>query len=286
MAVKRIVSTSFWLDDKVLDLYSPEDKYFMLYLLTNPRTSQLGIYKLPKKIISFETGYTSDSIKVLIDRFEAKYKNIKYNQETQEIAILNSLKHSIIKGGKPVEDLLKKELSKVENCELIELTYNNMLSWWNRSVRKFDETVKELFEEELKKRNIIFNDNDNDNEESCNDSCSDSSKKKKENKTKEKKKYFDNEKVNDVFIEFLKLRTSLKAKNTDRAVNMLLNKLKPYDDDYKIELMEESIVNSWKSIFPKKQTKENNFPSWFEKEIKEDLMSDEEIEKLKREIAM
>ena len=89
-----------------------------------------------------------------------------------------------------------------------------------------------------------------------------------------------------MFLEFLDLRKKLKAVNNERAITMLIKKLEQFDDETKIELINESIVNSWKSIFPKKQTKENNFPSWFEKEIKEDLMSDEEIEKLKREMAM
>jgi hypothetical protein len=42
--IKRIVSTGFWTDDKVLDM-TPDEKLFMLYLITNPHSTQLGIYK-------------------------------------------------------------------------------------------------------------------------------------------------------------------------------------------------------------------------------------------------
>ena len=45
MGIKRIVDVSFWTDGKV-DEFSPEDKYFMLYLLTNPFSKQLGIYEI------------------------------------------------------------------------------------------------------------------------------------------------------------------------------------------------------------------------------------------------
>ncbi|SDJ68731.1 DnaD domain protein [Alkalibacterium thalassium] len=178
--IKRIVNVDFWQDDKVIDTYSVEDKYFLLYLMTNPKSKQLGIYKLPKKIMAFEMGYSLDTVKVLLDRFETKYQNIIYNHSTQEIAVLNSLKYSIVKGGKPVEDLLKREIGEVEDVELIELTYQHLTDHWLLSSRAFDKTIKELFEEELRKRkepkekefnnNKNDNDNDNDNEESYPDS--------------------------------------------------------------------------------------------------------------------
>ena len=99
MGVKRIVDTGFWTDPDVVDLYSCEDKYFLLYLLTNPHTKQCGIYSLPKKFMAFETGYSKEVVEVLIDRFSKKYKKIVYNDGTQEIAVLNSLKYSVVKGG-------------------------------------------------------------------------------------------------------------------------------------------------------------------------------------------
>ena len=103
MGIKRVVDTSFWTDDKVIENFSPEDKLFMLYIMTNPHTTQLGIYALSKKVMAFETGYSTDTISVLLDRFETKYDLIKYSNETKELAIKNYLRHSIIKGGKPVE---------------------------------------------------------------------------------------------------------------------------------------------------------------------------------------
>lgn len=185
MTVKRIVDTKFWNDEKVLDTYSVEDKYFLLYLMTNTMTTQLGIYRLPKKYISFQTGYTKEVVEVLLQRFENEYKNIVYNHRTQEIAVLNSLKYNIVKGGKPVSDLLTKELSQVNDDDLILKTYLNMSDWWSVSLRPFDKTVKELFENELAKRkvpkeNLNVNDNDNDNDDSYHDSYDDSLKVEKE----------------------------------------------------------------------------------------------------------
>lgn len=155
MGIKRIVDTQFWNDDKVIDYFSPEDKLFMLYLMTNPHTTQLGIYSINKKVMAFELGYSNDSIGVLLDRFENKYKIIKYSKDTKEIAIKNFLKYSIIKGGKPVEDLLKKELNQVKDKDLIKFVYKNLVNYTN-----LNESVKNILN--TYNENEIHNDNDND----------------------------------------------------------------------------------------------------------------------------
>jgi uncharacterized phage protein (TIGR02220 family) len=153
MGIKRIVDTSFWTDGKVDD-FSPEDKYFMLYLLTNPFTTQLGIYEISIKQVAFQLGYSTDTVKVLLDRFENKYDMILYSKSTQEVAIKNFLRHSIIKGGKPVEDCIKKEMSKVKDKSLIEEVFGFIAD-----KDDLNETVKKIISEYE-----IENDNDNDNE--------------------------------------------------------------------------------------------------------------------------
>ena len=60
--ISRIVNTSFWEDEKVINDFSPEDKLFLLYVLTNPHTTQLGIYKLIPKVAAFELGYSKEDI--------------------------------------------------------------------------------------------------------------------------------------------------------------------------------------------------------------------------------
>lgn len=153
--VKRIVDTAFWTDMQVIDNYSVEDKYFSLYLMTNDKSTQVGIYALPKKVMSFETGFTSDVIQVLLDRFSETYKKIVYSEETQEITLLDSLKYSVLTGGKPVRDLMERELTHVKDGKLILATYRTMFDYWNMSKRKFDSTIKELFEKELEIRGLL-----------------------------------------------------------------------------------------------------------------------------------
>ncbi len=149
---KRIISTGFWEDEKVIDHFSPEDKYFMLYLLTNPKTTTIGIYKLPKKIAAFELGYTRDTVSVLLDRFQNKYNMIVYLEGEQEIAVLNSLKYTISKGGKPIEDMVNRELKAVKNIQSLQAVYDHLSIWWDYSDRAIDGVIKEMFEDELSKR--------------------------------------------------------------------------------------------------------------------------------------
>lgn len=157
MGVKRIVDTEFWTDDGV-DEFSPEDKYFMLYLLTNPFTKQLGIYKISVKQAAFQLGYSVDAVNVLLDRFENKYKMIVFSRETSEVAILNFLRHSVMKGGKPVEDCIRQDMAKVKNKQLIDIVFSRL--YGREGLNK---TVKEIVDEYINE-NDIHNDNDNDND--------------------------------------------------------------------------------------------------------------------------
>ena len=182
MGIKRIVDTSFWTDGKV-DEFSPEDKYFMLYLLTNPFSTQLGIYEISIKQVAFQLGYSMDSVKVLIDRFENKYGMIIFSPKTNEIAIKNFLRHSIIKGGAPVRDCLIKEMKSVKNKELIARVFANI-----KGCERLNETVKNIIAEYEEKNGVLSysneknNDNENENEnevsspDTGNDSLNDSFK--------------------------------------------------------------------------------------------------------------
>ena len=120
MGIKRVVDTDFWTDEKV-EVFEPEEKLFWVYLLTNPYTKQLGIYHITKKQMSFQLGYDVEQIERLLDKFEKEYGLIKYVDS--EIAIFNFLKHSILKGGKPVEDCLKADIKKVKHKELIDMVF-------------------------------------------------------------------------------------------------------------------------------------------------------------------
>ena len=91
---------------------------------------------------------------------------------------------------------------------------------------------------------------------------------KKENK-KEKSAYFDNPELDALFCEYLALRKKIRAVNSERAVKMLLTELDKYDDAVKTAMLNKSIVNSWKTVYPLKEhelsavnSKAGSSPNW------------------------
>lgn len=163
---KTIIERDFWADSLIIDEYSPEDKLFMLYLLTCPRGSAIGIFKIPIKLMAFEIGYSPEAIRTLLERFQTKYGRIKYDFDNQEIAIKNALKYSVAKGGKPVEDMIARELREVDDGNLIVFVYHNMTDFWDKSERSIDKAIKALFEDEILKRGLTYNANANANAKS------------------------------------------------------------------------------------------------------------------------
>lgn len=89
MANYRNISISFWTDSKVDDDFTPEDKYFYLYLLTNPHTNICGCYEVSTKQMERETGYNTDTIKRLIARMQDIHDVIRYSETTKEMLILH-----------------------------------------------------------------------------------------------------------------------------------------------------------------------------------------------------
>lgn len=100
MAIFRCVSPNFWSDPKVDDDFTPEDKYFYLYLLTNPHTTLSGCYELGKRQASRELGYNEETVDRLIYRMETVHNVIRYNKATKEILLLNWHKYNWSKSPK------------------------------------------------------------------------------------------------------------------------------------------------------------------------------------------
>lgn len=116
MAIYRTIQLSFWTDEKVLDDFTPEDKYFYLYLFTNPQTNLSGCYELGWTQTTSQTGYTKETILRLLDRFENVHKVIKYSKETKEVLLLNWNKYNWTKSP----DFLKGLNREIENVKSLE----------------------------------------------------------------------------------------------------------------------------------------------------------------------
>ena len=116
MALSRNVRLSFWTDSKVIDDFTPEDRYFFLYLMTNPHTNLCGCYEISKKQVSDETGYTKEVIEKLIKRMSDTHDVIRYSEKTKELIILNWGKYNWTDSSK-LRIALEREVENVKDAE-------------------------------------------------------------------------------------------------------------------------------------------------------------------------
>lgn len=100
MAIYRNIQLSFWTDNKVEDDFTPEDKYFYLYLLTNPQTNLCGCYEVSYSQMTNQTGYNRNTINRLLSRLETVHGVIRYNKGNKEVLILNWYKYNWSKSEK------------------------------------------------------------------------------------------------------------------------------------------------------------------------------------------
>ena len=94
MAIYRNVSLTFWEDNKIVDDFTTEDRYFWLYLLTNPHTNLIGCYEVSIKQMSNETGLEISKIEELLIKFESVHEVILYSKGTKEKKIKNWNKYN------------------------------------------------------------------------------------------------------------------------------------------------------------------------------------------------
>ena len=212
MEIGRVVNTKLWKDEKV-ENFTPEEKYFWLFLLTNPETTQLGIYHITYKTMAFYTGYEIETCRKLIDRFENEYEMIKYSEN--EIAIKNFLRYGVNKGGKPIEDLLNKEINQVQDKDLLYWMFGNI------DLGRCNETVKAMvkqYENEIKESKV------------------------------EQKVITELDKA---LKDFEVMRNKIKKPLTLKAKQMILNKLDKLasDDETKIAILNQSIMHCWQDIY-------------------------------------
>ena len=100
MAIYRNLQLSFWTDNKIEDEFTPEDKFFYLYLLTNPQTNLCGCYEVSYSQMTRQTGYNKDTIIRLLERFDSLHNVIKFDSKTKEILILHWYKYNWSKSEK------------------------------------------------------------------------------------------------------------------------------------------------------------------------------------------
>ena len=236
MAVYRNIQTTFWTDAKVADEFTPEDKYFYLYLFTNPHTNLSGCYEISKKQVSWETGYSIDTIDRLLERFEKIHQVISFNQVTKEVLLLNWHKYNWTASEKFRKPLLK-EIESIKCDEyreyLIGAYSGDMVSI--RYPYGMDTTVTVTVSDTV----------------SVTDADTVPEKPKKT-----KMRYSDDDALDDAIKDFIEHRRKLRKPMTDKAIELLinkLNKLAPNNTSEKVELINTAIESGWQTVYPRKK---------------------------------
>lgn len=95
----------------------------------------------------------------------------------------------------------------------------------------------------------------NNNKNNNIDTSKKASKNKGSNLTDLIENYTSNNELKDTIIDFLEMRKIIKSPITDRGLKGILNKIDKLanEDSEKIEILEQSIMNSWKGVFPLKE---------------------------------
>lgn len=96
MANKRYITTNFWRDNFV-DGLDPEQKLLFLYLICNPATNLCGIYELPIRIISSDTGIEEKDVEKIFVKFSEK-KRAYYVEGW--VVLPNAPKHQELKSDR------------------------------------------------------------------------------------------------------------------------------------------------------------------------------------------
>lgn len=142
MARYRHIYIKLWQDPCMLK-YTKEMKLFFLYLLSNPYTKQCGIYELPLELASVESGFTTEELEGLIEKF-TKLDKVKFNPKTREIAIKNWGKYNI-NDNPNIRKCVAHELKEVKDKSLIE--YASLNGFKLKNVKKTKKTNKVIKEE-------------------------------------------------------------------------------------------------------------------------------------------
>ena len=218
MAQKRMFDKRVVCSDKFTDLPNSSKA---LYFMAGMEADDKGFFQ-PRRIQKM-CGFTDDDFKILI----AKRFFIPFDSGVMVVTDWNK--------NNWLDSRRITETEYVDELKMLQLINERYELLDNKIDIKVD-VAKPMLSEYSIEENRIEENSIEYNKEKC-------------KKEKVEKKYFESLKVNSIFNEFLELRKKLKAVNTDRAINTLINKLNEYDEETQYEMIEQSIVNSWKGIF-------------------------------------
>ena len=132
---KRMIDTDLWNNEDIIENFTAEDKYFWLYLLTNPHNNICGVMKASQVLIARDMGYSKECIQNLLYRFENVHRAVVVDKETKELLILKWGKFNWNKSP----DILKtveKTMETIKSKTLREILFEKINLVWKKREEK------------------------------------------------------------------------------------------------------------------------------------------------------
>jgi len=253
----------------------------------------IGYIKLHRQILHWE-WYTDINTKTLFLHclLLANHKdNLWRGMEIKTGTFVSSLRKLSVETGLTVSQI-RTSLSKLESTQEIaqethtSFTVIKVLNYANYQGSEKDTVAQEMHE--TSQSSSTPNRTPDSNKQEYKEIKNDKNKDIKEKNIKKEISYFNNLELNLIFNDFLNIRKKLRAVNSELAITKLLNKLDELsggDDDLKYKIIEQSVIGSYKSVFPLKESnKFNNKQNGFKtkQQLKDERMN-EQLERLAKE---
>lgn len=244
------------------------------YIVVNKDVLQkLGVYPaIMLGELAGEYNYFSKTGELVDGMFYSTIENIQNNttlsrhQQTEAISKLKELGilEVVVKG------IPAKRYFRLNENKLIEM-FANEKEVTNKNVENLHTGMSETDKQGSKK--LTGNNNNNSNKENSNNI-------KKERKKEKKQTNYDsiiNENIQDESVkqeiyEFIKMRKLIKKPLTDRALKLLISKLKKLSSipAEQVQILDNSIMNNWQGIFPLKNNSGYQNNNYGNSEVKRD----------------
>ncbi len=229
MDLRRSINVKFWTDEWIEKL-DQKGKLLFLYLLTNPLTNLLGIYKISIKRISFETGLTDEAIKDCLKSFESISKCFYFDEY---IILVNHIKNQNLN-----TNMVKNVMSDFDNLpnslkDKLKLNHSECFESLSKGLQTLSTLEKEKEIEILKVEKeieIVFPENFSDNRK-------------------------------NLFKNWFQYKKEIKDYyKSQKSIDALFKKYGNFSDDNLMLMIENAIANGYKGIFELKQINKKNNP--------------------------
>ena len=251
------------------------------YIVVNKKiASELGLCEaILLGELASEHKYWSNTEKLEDGFFYSTVENIKENttlSKDQQRNAMNTLKEkgivTVVLKGIPAKRFVRINEDAVIPYILDKFVQNGLTSSYQTSdqvVGKHDIKLSENTttscretEQQVVGKYVGNNNNNNNNNNNKKESKKESIKERKHSEYDEILATIADDNLRDTYLEYIKMRKMIKAPMTDRALQMLINKveqLEPGNTERQKLLLDTAILNNWKSVYPLKDNQTRSY---------------------------